>query len=37
MGTGIPRSILVYDLLTIEIEILFLNLTIALDLNFNAK
>ena len=31
MGTKMPRSILVYDLLTIETEILFLKLTMETD------
>ena len=33
---SIPHSIVVHDLIPIEIEILFLKLTIALNLNFNA-
>ena len=34
MGRGIPRSILFHDLLAIEIKILFLTVTIALNSNF---
>ena len=37
MGMRIPHSVLVNDLLTIEIKILFLKLIAALNLNFNAK
>ena len=33
----IPKSSLVYDLLVIEVKILFLKLTTELNLNFNAK
>ena len=36
MQTRIPHSILVHDLLAIEINILFLKLTIALNVNINA-
>ena len=34
MGMRTPRSILVFDALAIAIKILFLKLTIALNLNF---
>ena len=37
VGTRVPRSVLVCDLLVIEIEILFLRLTIVLNLNLNGK
>ena len=37
MRTRIPRSILVHDLLAVEIKIIFLKLTVALNVNFNAK
>ena len=33
--TRIPHSILVYDLLAVEIKMLFQKLTMALNLNFN--
>ena len=35
LGSRMPHSILVYDLLTIDIKIQFLKLTIALNVNFN--
>ena len=35
MGTRTPHSILAHDLLSTEIKILFLKLTIALNLNSN--
>ena len=37
MGTRTSRSIMVHDVLGIEIKIIFQKLTLALNLTFNAK